>query len=166
MTQPTTVFIGLGTNLGDRVDNLKTAQGHIKRFIDIVSRSSLYETEPVDYEQQGWFLNMVVEGLTRLAARDLLKHLLDTEKEMGRHRVLRKGPRIIDLDILFYGSDIIEQDDLVVPHPEIQNRGFVLTPLNEIAPQFRHPLLQKDVSRLLNELPTAKEVKRLDDLIN
>ncbi len=155
-----TVFIGLGTNLGDRQENLARALEYIKKIIEIENLSSIYETQPVGYEDQGWFLNMVIKGSTNLSARQLLAKLQAIEAKMGRARIINKGPRIIDLDILFYSNEIIVSDDLRVPHPEIQNRHFVLRPLNEIAPDFIHPKLHKDISNLFNNLRQDKQVKK------
>jgi 2-amino-4-hydroxy-6-hydroxymethyldihydropteridine diphosphokinase len=155
-----TVFIGLGTNLGDREENLARALEDIKKIIQIETLSSIYETQPVDYEDQGWFLNMVIKGATNLSAMQLLPKLQAIEAEMGRTRTIKKGPRIIDLDILFYSNEIIVSDDLRVPHPEIQNRHFVLRPLHEIAPDFIHPELHKNISNLFNNLRQDKQVKK------
>ena len=154
------VFIGLGTNLGSRERNLKKALEHIKAFIKIEHTSSIYETEPVDYEDQAWFLNMVIKGTTKLSAIHLLEKLQSIEDSMGRVRTIKSGPRIIDLDILFYSDKIINCDDLIVPHPEIQNRSFVLTPLQEIAPEFMHPKLKKKMTHLLNRLKQNKQVRK------
>ncbi|MEI6127434.1 MAG: 2-amino-4-hydroxy-6-hydroxymethyldihydropteridine diphosphokinase [Pseudomonadota bacterium] len=153
-----TVYIGLGTNLGDRKENFLNALRHIAAYIRIVKRSSLYETEPVDNEDQGWFLNMVVQGTTALSCRALLEELLKTEKKLGRIRQIHKGPRVIDLDILLYAEEIHEENDLMVPHPEIPNRGFVLIPLNEIAPNLVHPKLKQDMRTLLAHLRQDKQV--------
>lgn len=154
------VFIGLGTNLGNRERNLKKALEHIKAFIKIEYTSSIYETEPVDYEDQAWFLNMVIKGTTKLSAIHLLEKLQSIEDSMGRVRTIKSGPRIIDLDILFYSDKIINCGDLIVPHPEIQNRSFVLTPLQEIAPEFMHPKLKKKMTHLLNRLKQNKQVRK------
>lgn len=159
MKKDNTVFIGLGTNLGDREKNLKNAIADMQKFIAIEHISSIYETQPVGYEKQGWFLNMVIQGQTQLSPRHLLKKLKAVEKKSGRKPTFHEGPRIIDLDILFYADNIISCDDLIIPHPEIQNRGFVLTPLNEIAPGFIHPKLKKKINNLLNNLIHTKEVK-------
>jgi 2-amino-4-hydroxy-6-hydroxymethyldihydropteridine diphosphokinase len=155
-----TVFIGLGTNLGDREENLARALEDIKKIIQIETLSSIYETQPVDYEDQDWFLNMVIKGVTNLSAMQLLPKLQAIEAEMGRTRTIKKGPRIIDLDILFYSNEIIVSDDLRVPHPEIQNRHFVLRPLHEIASDFIHPGLHKNISNLFNNLRQDKQVKK------
>ena len=155
-----TVFIGLGTNLGDREQNLRHALGYIRHFLRIEQASSIYETQPVGFSDQGWFLNMVVRGTTLLSPEELLRCLLSAEAAMGRKRTVRNGPRIIDLDILFYADRIISSEDLHIPHPEIQNRSFVLTPLHEIAPGFIHPKLQKSITALYNDLSQHKQVQK------
>lgn len=153
-----TVFIGLGTNLGSRQENLLSALRCLETYITIRKRSSLYETEPVDNEDQGWFLNMVIQGTTSLSCRGLLTKLQETEEKLGRKKKIYRGPRIIDLDILFFADEIHAADDLIVPHPEIQNRGFVLIPLHEIAPGLVHPKLKKDIQALLANLRQNKQV--------
>jgi len=154
-----TVFIGAGTNLGNRQENLKTALIKISGFVKIEKTSSIYETQPVDYEDQGWFLNLVVQATTELQPVELLGNLKNTEVSMGRQPTFSKGPRIIDLDILLYSDLILTDTDLIIPHPEMHRRSFVLTPLNEIAPEFFHPELKKNISSLLTELEQAEEVK-------
>ena len=153
-----TVFIGLGTNIGDREVNLKAALHHIEQLIPIEAASSIYETEPVDYEEQGWFFNMVIQCSTRLFPQVLLEKLRSIESALGRKRTIAKGPRIIDLDILFYGSELIKTGTLTVPHPELHNRAFVLAPLAEIAPKLVHPLLQADMAALLKQAGCGKKV--------
>ena len=136
------VFIGLGTNLGNREQNLKKALIELKTFIKIKHKSSVYETKPVGYKNQSDFLNMVIEGQTTLTPRRLLVSLKKVEKKLGRKKTFKNGPRIIDLDILFYEHTILKQRDLIIPHPEIQNRAFVLIPLAEIAAKKR-PWIKK-----------------------
>lgn len=153
-----TVFIGLGTNLGDRAENLHTALSELKRYMHIEQCSSIYETEPVGYKLQGWFLNMVVRAGTDLSPHELLHRLQATELHMGRRPAVAKGPRIIDLDILLFADLVLTDDTLIIPHPELQNRGFVLVPLNEIAPGVLHPQLKKDMHTLLRNLRTDKQV--------
>lgn len=153
-----TVFIGIGTNLGDRENNLEQALAALGTILHIAGRSSVYETEPFGYAAQGWFLNMVVQGTVTDAPRTLLKKLQAIEHRMGRQRSILHGPRIIDLDILFFDDLVIADPDLTIPHPEIQNRGFVLVPLNELAPAFVHPLLHRNIQSLLHGLNNSKQV--------
>jgi len=154
-----TVFIGLGTNLGDRDQNLAAALKSLQAHMSIEAASAVYESRPVDVEDQPWFLNMAVQASTELAPRALLAALTDIEHAMGRTRTVRRGPRIIDLDILFYSDKIISEEDLVIPHPRIASRGFVLAPLNEIAPEFRHPGLGKDIRTLYANLHQNRDVR-------
>ena len=154
-----TVFIGVGTNLENRQKNVATALKKIKTFINIEKTSSIYETQPVDYEDQGWFLNLVVQGTTKLNAGDLLENLKEIEISMGRKQTFNKGPRIIDLDILLYSDLILTGKNLIIPHPEMHKRSFVLTPLNEIAPGYFHPKLKKNICSLFAELKQAEEVR-------
>jgi len=153
-----TVLMGLGSNMGNREEHLKRALTLMAPYIEITALSSLYETEPVDYEDQGWFLNMAVQGRTRLFPDVLLERLQDIEAALGRQRDIASGPRTIDLDILFYGNEIIKTGQLTVPHPELHNRAFVLAPLAEIAPKFVHPLLRADIAALLAQAGCGKRV--------
>ncbi len=147
------VFIGIGTNLGDRPKNIKEALKNLEsKSLKILKKSPVYETKPYGVEKQPDFLNCVVEVETSLSPENLLKALLDIEKEMGRVREIHWGPRIIDLDILFYDDFIIDEENLKIPHPDIQNRYFVLKPLSDIAPQLLHPLLKKSIKELLEAL--------------
>src|SRR6478672_13260702 len=140
----TQVFLSLGANLDDRLQNLRHALTALPpEGISIVRQSSLYETEPQDIAQQPWFLNIAVECRTKLLPLPLLNVLRRIEKTLGRDRTeaaIPKGPRLIDIDILFYGDTIIETPELVVPHPRMMERRFVLAPLAEIAPELRHPV--------------------------
>jgi 2-amino-4-hydroxy-6-hydroxymethyldihydropteridine diphosphokinase len=143
-------YLGLGSNLGDRESNLRqaiTALGDHE--VRVLKQSSFYETEPREMTDQGWFLNCVVEVETRLMPLQLLHALLSIEKAMGRKRLVKSGPRTIDLDILLYGTTIIRGPELEVPHPRMAERRFVLAPLVEIGPGLRHPVLQKTVAELL-----------------
>ena len=152
------VFIALGSNLGNREDNVKTALELLKKKVRLLKVSSTYETEPMYVEDQNWFLNCVAGVETDLPPRELLGYLKDTERRMGRQTGVRYGPRIIDLDILFYGEEVVTQTDLEIPHPKIQERPFILIPLVEIEPNHIHPLQQKTVLKLLSELNSEKSV--------
>ena len=153
------VYLTLGSNLNqERCYPLAVKK--IAALGEIAAVSPIYETEPVDYEAQGWFLNMVIRGTTALTPEELLLRLQQTERELGRIRSIDKGPRTIDLDILFFSGKILALDDLTIPHPEIQNRGFVLAPMAESAPGFVHPKLGKSVESLLENLKHEKQVKK------
>ena len=153
------VFLGLGSNIGDREGNINEALR--LSGLKVVHRSSLYETEPVGYLNQPWFLNCVVEVDTDLRPHELLRLCQSVEKALLRKREIPKGPRTIDLDLLFY-RDLIQQDPvLTLPHPAIQDRKFVLEPLNEIAQDFIHPVLKKSITQLLLECLDESEVRRL-----
>jgi 2-amino-4-hydroxy-6-hydroxymethyldihydropteridine diphosphokinase len=154
------VFIAFGSNLGDRECNLRTALELIKKKMKVLRVSSTYETEPMYIEDQNWFLNSVAKMETDLAPRELLEYLKDVEKRMGRQKVIRYGPRIIDMDILFYGKEVVTQNDLRIPHPKIHERPFVLVPLVEIEPDFVDPLRGKTILQLLSELHSNKSVIR------
>lgn len=144
------VYLGLGSNLGDRQANLDQAMERLQQEgVIILRRSSLYETEPRDFLDQPWFLNMVVEVETRLFPRRLLAAIQRIESSMGRRRVIAKGPRLIDIDILFYQRCIINLENLTIPHPGISERRFVLEPLAELAPDLLYPGTKEQVSSLL-----------------
>jgi len=144
------VFLSLGSNLGDREQNLRQALAELeKRGVKIVRRSSIYETEPLEVTDQPDFLNLVVEIRTGLSPRALLDTCLETERLLGRKRTVNKGPRTIDIDLLFYGSSVIHEPGLNLPHPRLDQRNFVLTPLAEIAPEFSHPVSGLTAAALL-----------------
>ena len=155
--------IGIGSNLGDAQANCIKAVEKLGRLraTQVVKTSSLYKTEPVGYENQPWFVNCVVLLETRLPPAELLIHLQAIERSMGRKKGKKWGPRPIDLDILFYDDLIITDDDLIVPHPELQNRKFVLQPLVEIDPNKVHPVLKNTVRSLFRGLDDDKEVVTL-----
>ncbi len=153
-------FIGIGTNLGDRKNHIAEAIQLLdnKTDINIIRSSSLYVTEPIGYVGQDWFLNCVVEIMTTLPPHDLLSHCLAIEDQMGRIRTMQWGPRIIDLDILLYSDSVIEDDELTIPHPNMDRRRFVLAPLVEIAPDVIHPKLNRTVADLLQHLNDTHKV--------
>ena len=153
------IFLGLGSNIGDRDSYLKEA---IKLLgLPIVAISSVYETEPVDYLNQSWFLNQVLQCETSFHPLKLLAECQKVEKELGRTREISKGPRTIDIDLLFYNDEVISTPELTIPHPAIPQRRFVLVPLAEIAPDFVHPELNLTIRELLQRCPDKSEVKRI-----
>ncbi|OFV91495.1 MAG: 2-amino-4-hydroxy-6-hydroxymethyldihydropteridine diphosphokinase [Acidobacteria bacterium RIFCSPLOWO2_02_FULL_61_28] len=166
---PTSVYLSLGSNVGDRLENLRRACLTLEaRGIGIRRASAVYETEPVDVREQAWFLNCAVEVETTLPPARLLEELQQIERELGRERLRPKGPqakspRTIDLDILLYGDSVIHTDYLLVPHPRLHERRFVLEPLRELAPSLRVPLLHRTVEQLLRELRDPSEVRQLSD---
>ena len=147
------VYLSLGSNLGDRQANLRTAIGKLMNLGDVMTVSSIYVTEPIGLREQPWFLNCVVLMQTERLPRLFLKYILGIEQEMGRKRLQPKGPRIIDIDILLFGNATIETPELTVPHPAMHERRFVLAPLAEIAPEVRHPVMKRAARELLEALP-------------
>ncbi len=157
------IYLSLGSNVGDREANLRAAIAALEDARVRVRRvSSLYETEPVDFLEQPWFLNCAVEGETELKPRELLRALREVEAKMGSKKLVAKGPRLIDMDILLYGEETIDTPELQVPHPRMQLRRFVLVPLVEIAPELQHPSWKKTVKQLLEETPDRSTVHRFD----
>ena len=158
----TTVYLALGSNIGNREENLRTAiYSLVDAGLTIKKLSSIYETEPVDYLDQDWFLNAVLEAETKLEPLALLKVLRGIEQAMGSKKAFAKGPRLIDVDILLYGDEFIDTTELQVPHPRMLDRKFVLAPLAEIAPKLRHPYWPADVAEILANSPDPSEVRKL-----
>ncbi len=148
------VYIGLGSNLGNRKEALDQAVAELPPEVHVTRRSPVYETEPWGYKEQPFFLNQVVEGRTKLDPGSVLEHLKAIESQLGRQPSFRYGPRRIDLDLLFYADWVIEEADLQVPHPRLQERSFVLVPLADLAADFRHPVLNRSIRELLEEVNT------------
>jgi 2-amino-4-hydroxy-6-hydroxymethyldihydropteridine diphosphokinase len=147
------VFVGLGTNLGDREAQLRAAEAQLRGILTSLRGSRVYETEPWGVTEQPRFLNRVVEGETDLSPLALLEALQGIEREMGRVRDVRYGPRTIDLDLLLYGDMTLETPGLEIPHPRLHERRFVLVPLAELAPDVIHPRLNRSIRELLESIP-------------
>lgn len=146
------IFLGLGTNAGSRLKNLAHVRGKLDiRPLSVITISPVYESEPWGFSSPNKFLNQVIEVETELEPDDLLRHVKQVERDMGRKKNrFRYTDRIIDIDILFYGSEIISFSDLVIPHPLLHRRLFVLKPMNDLSPGFVHPVLNSKVSDLLD----------------
>lgn len=159
-----TAYIGMGSNLGERRQNLKEAREKIAALPGVRAgrSSSFYETEPVGYAEQGKFINSVLEIHTRLEAPVLLEKLLEIEASLKRERLVRFGPRTLDLDLLFYGEEVIRREELTVPHPRLHQRAFVLVPLAELAPGLVHPETGKTVAEHLAGLGEVQGIEKLD----
>jgi 2-amino-4-hydroxy-6-hydroxymethyldihydropteridine diphosphokinase len=158
MSERHTVYFGLGTNLGDRQRNLAAAIRQMGERVQFEQLSSLYETEPAYVTEQPRFLNMAARGTTELAPHELLAFLKQVERQVGRVPTVRYGPRLIDIDILLYDDLVLDTPELTIPHRLIAERGFVLRPLAEIAPDLLHPVLNKTISRLAARLPVEDGV--------
>jgi len=155
----TVVYLGLGSNLGNREEQIERGIGQLTRSgVSIELQSTLYETEPVGVEDQPWFLNLVVRGQTALTPSELLATCKRVERELGRTESVRFGPRILDIDILLYGEDVIAEEDLEIPHARMSERRFVLIPLLEIEPAARDPRTGTKYADILNRLDEGKKV--------
>jgi 2-amino-4-hydroxy-6-hydroxymethyldihydropteridine diphosphokinase len=159
-----TVYLSLGSNEGDRRANLRAAIRALESLGEIMAVSSFYETEPVEFTQQPWFINCAVALKTDKMPRQMLSAILRIERDMGRRRSPqhRKGQRPIDIDILLFGVSVIDTPNLQVPHPAMHQRRFALEPLAEIAPDEPHPVLKRTARELRDALPPGQAVRRLD----
>ncbi len=156
-----TVYLSLGSNLGDRAGNLRAAISALPGAgVCVTKVSSVYETEPVDYLEQPWFLNCALKAETGLAPLDLLHALRGIETQLGSQKEFLKGPRLLDMDILLYGEETIELPELQIPHPRMLQRNFVLAPLAEIAPTLKHPRWTTNVADILSTSADASQVRR------
>lgn len=143
------VYLALGSNLGNRLANLKNAISNLPPQMDVKKKSPVYETPPWGHVDQPAFLNQVIMAETYMEPENLLSHLKRLETVLGREPTFENGPRVIDIDILFYDDLVLDSPPLVIPHPRLHARGFVLVPLNDIAPDLVHPVLGKSISELL-----------------
>lgn len=147
------VYIAFGSNIGDKYKAIEDALEMLnQRGLRVTAKSKIYETEPYGYEDQPPFVNGVVEIETHLSCREVLKTILGIENDIGRVRLIRWGPRIIDLDILMFNDEVYDEEDMKVPHVDMQNRAFVLEPLNDLCPEKIHPVLKKSIRSLLEDL--------------
>ncbi len=157
------LYLGIGSNLGDRGENIKSALILLEKLgINVLRSSSIYETEPVGFKDQDWFYNIVVKAKTELDPADVLKVIVAIESALKRDRLVKWGPRTIDIDLLFYGDLVLDKPELRIPHFYLQERRFVLAPFAEIAPDFVHPLLKKTIIELLNECIDTSIVSHLE----
>ncbi len=153
-------YLSLGSNVGDRFANLNSAIEQLRHREQVMAVSSFYETEPVEFTDQPWFVNCVVKIETQRTAQELLQEILSIEKNMGRHRLQPKGPRNIDIDILLMADIILDTEEVTIPHPAMPQRRFVLEPLAEIDPGVMHPALKKTAAELLAALPRGQSVRK------
>jgi 2-amino-4-hydroxy-6-hydroxymethyldihydropteridine diphosphokinase len=158
------IYLALGSNLGDRMSNLTSAVQHLSAKLTIKKLSSVYETEPVYVKEQPLYLNAALSAVTELEPSALFRFVKSIETDLGRQPSFRNAPRLIDIDILFYGDRIIETPELTVPHPGIAERAFVLVPLAEIAPKMVHPVTHEKVSELLAAVKGLDGVRKFGKL--
>jgi len=154
-------YLSLGSNIGDREARLREATEQIRKHGTVQAVSSFYETEPIEFTDQAWFLNCALALQTEETPEELMRSMLQIEQQMGRQRVQRKGPRTIDIDILLFSNVTFDTPDLTIPHPAMAHRRFVLEPLAEIAPDVMHPVLKKTTRILLGDLPLGQKVRKI-----
>jgi len=154
-------YLSLGSNLSDREAALRDAITRLESVGHVVAVSSFYETEPVEFTQQPWFLNCAIGLETTKMPKQLMAALLRIERAMGRRRVKKKGPRTIDIDLLLLGNTVMTSAELTIPHPAMHERRFVLEPLAEIAPDARHPVYGKTIRELRDALPEGQAVRKI-----
>ena len=163
LLSPHQAFLSLGSNLGDKAENLKRAREKlILKGLQVQKSSLLYHTEPVDYEDQDWFFNQILQVGTLVGPEQLLDFCSEVESELGRERQIPRGPRLIDIDVLLYDRIIVNSLKVQIPHPRMHLRRFVLEPLASISPDVLHPGFQKTVSALLKECRDPGQIKKLD----
>ncbi len=156
-------FIGIGSNIGDKVEHCQKALSSVLSLDShkLLAQSSFYKTRPLGYTDQDWFVNAVIKIETDLRAHELFRSLKTLESRLGRQETFRWGPRAIDLDLLFFDAEQIASEELVIPHPRLHDRQFVLTPLAEIEPHLIHPVLRKTIEELLHSLEEDQGVEKL-----
>jgi 2-amino-4-hydroxy-6-hydroxymethyldihydropteridine diphosphokinase len=154
------VYLGLGSNIGNKESNVARALQLLPEQVTVGEISSIYESEPVGFKDQPWFVNVVCSVYTDLSPRKLLEYLKHIEGQMGRIMSFKNSPRVIDIDILFYGDQIIDTPELIIPHPRIAERAFVLQPLSELDPLLFHPVKAQTVAQLLTALDEPERVKK------
>ena len=156
------VYLCLGSNMGDRFNLIQNAVNlfSLSDSCDIIRTSALYETEPLGYKEQNWFLNIIVEMKTSLNPQELLAKCQEIESFLGRDRTVevRWGERVIDADIIFYGKEIINTEKLTIPHKHMHKRAFVLVPMLELIPDFVHPVINKTISQIYDDLEEVEDV--------
>ena len=156
----TIAYLSLGSNVGQCEQYLRDAIARLAVLGRVVRVSSFYETEPVEFTDQAWFLNCIVGLETEQSSAQLMTNILAIEHDLGRERTQKKGPRMIDIDIVLFGDAVVNSPDLTIPHPAMHQRRFVLEPLVEIAPEAWHPVLKKTARQLLDELPEGQAVRQ------
>lgn len=150
--------------MGDRAENIARAIAALgRRGVRVTQESSMYETEPLEIREQPWFLNCAIAAEAELSAEQLMEVLLEIEREMGRERLVPKGPRLIDMDILLYGSDIVKEPGLEIPHPRMAERKFVLVPLAQIAGEANHPVAMMTIGEMLEATADRSEIRKWPD---